>query len=75
MIIREILDETYHDNGKVSYRATRAVLSNSHAYLYPERRIHPDGYQWIYVGTCGKWDKNGKQQWVLNYNSRGELMK
>lgn len=75
MILREILVEDFHENGKLSYRATRAVLSNKHAHLYPERRRHPEGYYWIYVGVCGKWDKNGKQQWVINYNAKGEIIK
>jgi hypothetical protein len=74
MIINKIIDENYHSNGKISYRATRAVLSKSHAHLYQNRRTHPDGYSWIYIGLCGKWDKNGKQKWVINYSEQGEIL-
>jgi hypothetical protein len=74
MIIDKIVEEIRHSNGNLSYRATMAILSSSHAHLYPNRRVHPDGYEWIYVGTCGKWSSEGKQQWVLNYNNHGELM-
>ena len=75
MLLDKILDETYHDNGKLSYRATRAKISKAHEHLYDQRRLHPDGYCWVYVGTAGKWDKNEKQQWFLNYNNKGEILK
>ena len=75
MILRTEVEEIFHENGKIGYRATRGILHESSAYLYPERRQHPDGYYWIYCGIVGKWDVNGKQMWVLNYNLKGELMK
>jgi len=75
MITETKIEREYHDNGKLSYIATRGILSPLSSHLYRERRIHPDGYEWIYCGIVGKWDKNGKQMWVLNYNLNGELMK
>lgn len=75
MLLERILDETYHDNGKLSYRATRAKISKAHEHLYEHRRLHPDGYSWVYVGLAGKWDKNGKQQWVLNYSEMGKVLR
>ena len=75
MLLKKITDETYHDNGKLSYRATRAKISEAHKHLYENRRLHPDGYSWVYVGFAGKWDKKGKQQWVLNQSEKGEILK
>jgi len=75
MITEIKIEREYHDNGKLSYIATRGILSPLSSHLYSERRIHPDGYEWIYCGIVGKWDKNGKQMWVLNYNLNGEVMK
>ena len=75
MILETKVEREYHDNGNLSYQATRGILSKHTAHLYPERRLHPEGYEWIYCGLCGKWDKNGKQMWVLMYNLQGELMK
>lgn len=68
-------EEFFHVNGQLSYRATRAILFPQNAHLYSQRRLSDEGYEWIYVGVCGKWKKNGKQQWALNYNSKGELLK
>jgi len=75
MLLERIKDETYHNNEKLSYRATRAKISEAHKHLYEYRRLHADGYSWVYVGLAGKWDKNGKQQWVLNYSEKGEILK
>lgn len=74
MIIKTDLEEEFHSNGNLSYRATRGILHEFSAHLYPERRLHPDGYEWIYCGICGKWSSEGRQIWVLNYNLKGELM-
>ena len=75
MIIKEILVETYHGNGMLSYRSVRGKIAKGYEHLYPSRRISPHGFSWIYLRTSGKWDKKGKQQWVINYNSKGEIIK
>lgn len=75
MIIEEILDETYHKNGKISYRAIMGKIKEGHEHLYSARRISPHGFSWVYIGVAGKWDNKGKQQWVINYNSKGEIIK
>jgi hypothetical protein len=75
MITEKFITEEFHENGKLSYRATWGKLNPNTAHLYPNRRIHDEGYEWIYCGICGKWDLNGKQQWVINYNENGEVMK
>ena len=74
MLLEQTTTETYHDNGKLSYRATRAKISKAHYHLYKNRRLHPDGYFWVYVGLCGKWGKTGRPQWVLKYSEQGEIL-
>ena len=72
-MIKEIIkDEDYHENGNLSYIAHRAVIVKGYEHLYVNRRMHPDGYSWVYQGLSGKWDKKGKQRWRIDYNNFGE---
>lgn len=75
MIIEQKTEKVYHKNGKLSYTETIAILSKSHAHLYENRRIADDGTEWIRVGLCGKWNEDGKQMWVINYDNNGNVMK
>lgn len=75
MILETKTYKEYHQNGELSYTETIAILAPLFAHLYDRRCVHPDGYEWIRVGINGKWDSNGKQQWVLNYDQKGEILK
>lgn len=75
MLISRKVEKEFHENGRLSYIQTIALLSKSHSHLYENRRISDDGTEWIRVGTCGKWNDKGHQMWVLNYDERGNVLK
>lgn len=75
MIIEQATNKEYHANGTLSYTETIGILSKSHAHLYENRRIHPDGYEWVRVGYNAKFNIDGKLMWQIHFDSKGVEMK
>ena len=74
MLADRIQDETYHANGKLSYRSVRAKIASGFEHLYESARLHPDGYSWVYQGKAEKWFNNGERQWTLEYDKFGNVI-
>ena len=74
MIIETKLNEEFHPNGKLAYTETIAILAPGTEHLYDNRRIHPDGYQWIRLGRHAKYFDNGQLNWELNYDEKGNYV-
>lgn len=76
MLMETFTDREYHPNGKIKYQGIWSKLSTAHAHLYEHRRVNEkEGFEWVWSGLCGRWDENGRQIWVIQFNNRGEVMK
>lgn len=71
MILEQNTIEEYHKNGQLAYTETIAKVSVDSMVMFPNRRIHPDGYYWIRVGKCAKYYDNGQLAWEMNYDEFG----
>jgi len=75
MYLSTKINKEYHANGNLMYIETIAVLAPSSAHLYPNRRQHPDGYEWIRIGENIKYLISGAVAWSLKYDEMGNLVK
>lgn len=75
MIVETKTNKEYHSNGKIAYIENIAILSPISSHLYENRRLHPDGFEWIRTGTQAKYFDNGQIAWELKYDDMGKLIK
>jgi len=75
MVLESKVNKEYHANGMLAYIETISIVSDASAYLYPNRRIHPNGYSWIRTGLNQKFFDNGQLSWELQYDDLGTLIK
>lgn len=69
------INEEFHVNGKLAYTETIAILIPAYSHLFENKRIHPDGYEWIRIGKCAKYFDNGQLSWQINYDEKGNALK
>ncbi len=75
MITETKINNEYYSNGILAYTETIGILSKHTQHLYPNRRIHPDGYSWIRIGTNAKYFDNRQLAWELKYDNEGSIIK
>jgi hypothetical protein len=75
MILETKVNNEFHSNGQLAYTETIAILAPETSNLYPNRRIHPSGYEWIRIGEHKKYFDNGQLAWQLNYGEKGNVLK
>lgn len=59
-----IIVRDYHENGSLWTEHTRKIVDKG---MYK----HPEGYEYIRIGTYKKWFDNGQLAWVLSYDDEG----
>ena len=67
--------EEFHNNGKLAYVQTIAILTKEQEGSFRNTIKHPDGYCWMRVGKQAKYFDNGVNAWTLNYDEKGEVIK
>ncbi len=65
----------HHSNGKVKYIETIAIIAPHSVALYPNRRTHPNGYDWIRINENAKYNSDGTLVWLLSYDNYGNVIK
>jgi len=68
-------NKEFHENGKLAYIETIAIIPPLFKSLYQNQRITKEGIIFIRIAQQAKYFNNGQLAWIMNYDDKGNYIK